>query len=1236
MPLRRMAAGRGASLAIFLFAFWVYFSSSRFPHGSGFGFGFAFAESSSSIAATSAVGVNIKKSNDRIASNIVLVGELDGTMSALDDTGRLLWRTGLGGALISHGIDPSQNLIIPGHDGAIYRSIDPKTEGLNFDNIDDYPEGSKENLPSVHKLPFSAQQIASKQSAMLVAADTDGDGVNDWGADANGYFVMGSTHSTIFGLDARSGAILFVDAGTQSYHEETSKYAGEEFETREIVYVVRKTYHVRAISGTTREQHWNISYSEIDVMPSPREKKNVNMIEGRNGAADSLSSELEFEFDVFVGLDEKKKDQNYLPEISLRDRGVEWKAGDLSWEYAAPSSPVMAYSYDVSMRAVTSRTRLSSVFADHRGSGSNPMGGGHSDHMELRVVGPPGGRGDHQLVVVPPDVPSGEANSVVGKVHVVPQRIGKGGNLLPFLGQPNECAAETKENTATTRALPSQIPAPFPRWELSQRARIGVDRDGVYLTWKTIPAIVIAVLGMIAAIMAGTYKLAKMRMKRKGEQAERSLAGRYTSFIEAALPAASSDSVDAAAKNKEAKKNGLAPLEVEGKIDSANGSVVQIEDGDGDTSDEEKKEEEESEAKAEKTSGIDQATLDQLAELGVMVLPSSASRYGRDFEEIAQLGKGGFGSVFRCRNRLDGHEYAVKRIRLSSAPHWRAKLLKVIREVKVLADLDHQRIVRYHQAWLEENDGDDREIDADAEDYYLYVGENENESSRPESSSRSTPANEYNVNVSSSFNPPHAASPSSSSLMGGGGELGDNMPGMYIFSGMDASESTFGGIGASYSSRPAAARGASSLVGPSPRRAAKPKNPKTVYDIVVYIQMQCCNQRTLRDALDSSDRKVVTVSGSGSGKVASLGDVALAVNVMHQLASGMEYVHRRSLIHRDIKPSNVFLVDDDLEENGSNPWCVKIGDFGLSRQVAVAPSPKSEDMGESAAVSAAPLASAASPAGAFAVKRNKCLPRSGSSTFDMNTKGVGTILYASPEQIEGREYGPAADMFSLGLVFFELLQSKFSTRMERYTLMGGVRRGVFPPGFADAMRALGAVRVLDTLTALVSSRPSARPSASGLVRICNELMGRSTLLGRGVSVGSVDAKDEADARTSAHVLFRIRSKAESGDGKSQRNTFLVDTMDAVRRCAPNARLVQCGISDAVSSSSSGSSSSDLNMNSASSCTEGDRAIVMNMVLDLSDEAGVDASAASVDRRAGELAQSIQSLVAFVETAVRVS
>ena len=85
-------------------------------------------------------------------------------------------------------------------------------------------------------------------------------------------------------------------------------------------------------------------------------------------------------------------------------------------------------------------------------------------------------------------------------------------------------------------------------------------------------------------------------------------------------------------------------------------------------------------------------------------------------------------------------------------------------------------------------------------------------------------------------------------------------------------------------------------------------------------------------------------------------------------AKALDYAHRRGVIHRDIKPSNLMLTDDDN---------VKIGDFGVAQ-----------------------------------------LPMN-ESTHVMGI--MGSPLYMSPEQLHDEQLSGRTDLYSLGVVMFELL-----------------------------------------------------------------------------------------------------------------------------------------------------------------------------------------------------------------------
>uniref|UniRef100_A0A9L0RV30 PRKR-like endoplasmic reticulum kinase n=1 Tax=Equus caballus TaxID=9796 RepID=A0A9L0RV30_HORSE len=238
----------------------------------------------------------------------------------------------------------------------------------------------------------------------------------------------------------------------------------------------------------------------------------------------------------------------------------------------------------------------------------------------------------------------------------------------------------------------------------------------------------------------------------------------------------------------------------------------------------------------------------------------------------------------------------------------------------------------------------------------------------------------------------------------------------------------------------------------------QPSSPK----VYLYIQMQLCRKENLKDWMNSR----CTIEER---------ERSVCLHIFLQIAEAVEFLHSKGLMHRDLKPSNIFFTMDDV---------VKIGDFGLVTAM---------DQDEEEQMVLTPM-----PA------------------YARHTGQVGTKLYMSPEQIHGNNYSHKVDIFSLGLILFELLYP-FGTQMERVRILTDVRNLKFPPLFTQKYPREH-VMVQDMLSPSPMERPEATNIIENAVFEDLEFPGKTVLRQRSRSVSSSGTKPSRQPSNSQSPL----------------------------------------------------------------------------------------------------------------------
>jgi serine/threonine protein kinase len=137
-------------------------------------------------------------------------------------------------------------------------------------------------------------------------------------------------------------------------------------------------------------------------------------------------------------------------------------------------------------------------------------------------------------------------------------------------------------------------------------------------------------------------------------------------------------------------------------------------------------------------------------------------------------------------------------------------------------------------------------------------------------------------------------------------------------------------------------------------------------------------------------------------------DTNTLIPIVEQIVAALGHAHAEGIVHRDLKPDNVMLVGN----GDGTPDRAVVMDFGLARMALVADTQ--------------PL------------------------TPNSHTV-LGTLDYMSPEQVQGKHAGPASDIYSLGVMLYELLTGRLPFEGESPLARALLRVTGRPPSLGDAL-----------------------------------------------------------------------------------------------------------------------------------------------------------------------------------------
>jgi eukaryotic-like serine/threonine-protein kinase len=150
-------------------------------------------------------------------------------------------------------------------------------------------------------------------------------------------------------------------------------------------------------------------------------------------------------------------------------------------------------------------------------------------------------------------------------------------------------------------------------------------------------------------------------------------------------------------------------------------------------------------------------------------------------------------------------------------------------------------------------------------------------------------------------------------------------------------------------------------------------------------------------------------------------EVDEALSIIEQACEGLQYAHRHGVVHRDVKPGNLLRARDGA---------VKLADFGIAKATE-------------------------------------------QSSITQVGSVLGTASYLAPEQARGEEAGPQADVYSLGVVAYQLISGRLPYEASSLTELALKQQQEEPPTLDTLVAAVGP-ELADAVAMALALRPADR------------------------------------------------------------------------------------------------------------------------------------------------------------------